>query len=357
MSGSRTAGVIGAAVGVLTAGAGTAVALQRRRVDRQRHAPDDRAGTPFGKLVADRTRRVGTDDGITLHVEEDGDADAPLVILLVHGYTLTLGSWHYQRIALAGPRRLVVSYDQRSHGRSDRATEDSCDVEQLGRDLLSVIDATAGERPVVLVGHSMGGMTILSLAEQRPELFGGQVCGVALLSTTTGGLAGLDLGLPRFLSPLKLVALPVLARGMRARPKLAEALRRAGSDLSWWLTRVYSFGSPDVSPALVDYVGTQIAETPVEVVADFFGALMGADTVQALPVLDTVPTLVVCGDADRMTPLAHSEAMVHELSHARLVVVPGAGHLAMMERPDVVGAALEELIDQVAPTRGRHRPQ
>lgn len=354
MAASRTAGVIGATVGVLTAGAGAAVALHRIRTGRRRPdvgGPD----TPFGAWAPDRTRTVGTEDGLSLHVEEDGDADAGLVVLFVHGYTLTLGCWHFQRSDLARAGRLLVTFDQRSHGRSDLAPAESCTIEQLGRDLLSVLEATAGERPVVLVGHSMGGMAIMSLAEHRPDLFGAQVRAVALLSTTTVGLAGLDLGLPRFLAPLKLVALPVLAQGMRARPRLAEAVRRAGADLSWWLTRVYSFGSSDVSPALVDYVGAQIAGTPVEVVADFFGALMGADTVKALPVLRHLPTLVVCGDADRMTPLSHSEAIVRELPDARLVVVHGAGHLAMMEQPALVDAALEGLIEGVSPVDRRHR--
>lgn len=340
----RKLGLVGAALGVLTAGAGAAVAVQQRRAGTQRRGPDAQAGTPFGSLPADRTRRVGTDDGIELYVEEVGRAGAPLVVVFVHGYTLAMGSWHYQRLALADPDRLLVFYDQRSHGRSDRAPSDSCEIDQLGRDLESVLEATAGDRPVVLVGHSMGGMSIMALAEQRPERFGGQLRGVALLSTTTGGLAGLDLGLPKALTPLKLMVLPILARGMRARPKLAELTRRTGSDLSWWLTKSYSFGDRDVSPTLVDYVGRLIAETPVEVIADFFGALMGHDRVRALPALAGVHTLIVCGEDDRLTPLAHSQAMAAELSDAELLVVPGAGHLAMMERPEVVDPALEGLL-------------
>ena len=339
-------GLVGAALGLLSAGAGAAVAVQQRRAGTQRRGPDARAGTPFGALPADRIRRVGTDDGIELYVEEVGAPDAALVVVFVHGYTLALGSWHYQRLALTGPDRRLVYYDQRSHGRSDRAPSDSCEIDQLGRDLESVLEATAGQRPVVLVGHSMGGMSIMALAEQRPERFGAQIRAVALLSTTTGGLTGLDLGLPRALAPLKLVVLPVLARGMRARPKLAELTRRTGSDLSWWLTKSYSFGDTEVSPSLVDYVGTLIADTPVEVVADFFGTLMGHDRIRALAALARVDTLVVCGEDDRLTPLAHSRAMTAELPDAELLVVPGAGHLAMMERPEVVNPALDELLDR-----------
>lgn len=358
MPSRRKLGITGAALGLLTAGAGAAVALAERRVaaDRvgaDRAAPDGQAGPVFGRLPADRRHRVRTDDGLTLHVEEVGDPDAPLVLVFVHGFTLALGSWHYQRLALAEPGRRLVFYDLRSHGRSQRAPSSSCEIDQLGRDLGSVLDATVGDRPVVLVGHSMGGMSVLALAEQRPELFGSQVRAVALLSTSSGGLAGLDLGLPRALAPLKLVALPLLARGMRARPRLAELTRRFGSDLSWWLTRSYSFGDPDVSPALVDYVGRLIAQTPVEVIADFFGTLLGHDKVTALPALRRVETLLVSGAADRLIPLAHTEAMAAELPEAELLVVPGAGHLVLMERPDLVDAALEALLERA--TAGRRR--
>jgi len=130
----RKLGLVGAALGVLTAGAGAAVAVQQRRAGTQRRRPDARAGMPFGSLPADRTRRVGTDDGIELYVEEVGRAGAPLVVVFVHGYTLAMGSWHYQRLALADPDRLLVFYDQRSHGRSDRApSEREQEQPQLSR--------------------------------------------------------------------------------------------------------------------------------------------------------------------------------------------------------------------------------
>ncbi|MBA2552968.1 MAG: alpha/beta hydrolase [Geodermatophilaceae bacterium] len=357
MPSGRTLGIAGAALGVLTAGTGAAVAVARRRVGTQRRAPDSRAGTAFGALPADRSYTVTADDGIRLHVEEVGHADADLVVVFVHGYTLALGSWHYQRLALARPGVRLVFYDLRSHGRSERAPSDSCEIDQLGRDLATVLEAATPDRPAVLVGHSMGGMAIMALADQQPELFGGQVRGVALLSTTTGGLADVDLGLPRVLAPLKLVALPLLARGMRARPRLAELTRRSGSDLSWWLTKSYSFGDAAVSPALVDYVGELIAAVPVEVVADFFGTLMGYDKVRALAALAGVHTLIVCGDADRLTPLSHSRAMADALPAAQYVVVPGAGHLALMEQPDLVNAAVSGLLDRAVarPALSRRR--
>ena len=97
--------------------------------------------------------------------------------MLCHGYALNLDSWHFQRRDLRDVARLVL-WDQRSHGRSGRSTVPHATLEQTGRDLGDVIDEVAPDGPLVLVGHSMGGMTIMSLAEQRPELFRDRVVGV-----------------------------------------------------------------------------------------------------------------------------------------------------------------------------------
>lgn len=351
MSSRRAIAKVGGLVGLVSAGAAVAVSAQRRSIGRMRAAPDPHAEVTFGELTPDRTYTVTTDDGVGLAVQEVGEPDAPLVAIFVHGYTLAQGSWHYQRLGLAdltSPRVRLVFYDQRSHGRSDRAPSDSCEVEQLGRDLDAVLRAAADQRPVALIGHSMGGMAVMALADLRPELFGTQVRGVALLSTTTGGLAELDLGLPKVFSRLTLAAMPVFSRGLKARPRLAELTRRTGADLSWALTRQLGFGDRAVSPALVDYVGQMIADTPVEVVADFFATLMGNDSVQALPALRAVETLILCGDRDRLTPLAHSQAMKDELPDAELVVVGGAGHLAMMERPELVNLRLRAFLHRAS---------
>ena len=115
-----------------------------------------------------------------LHVEVDGDLDAPVTVVFVHGFTLSMDSFHFQRRELGDAARLVF-YDQRSHGSSGRSEPEHCTIDQLGQDLYAVLQAVASNGPVVLVGHSMGGMTILALADQHPELFGDRVVGVALL--------------------------------------------------------------------------------------------------------------------------------------------------------------------------------
>ncbi len=143
-------------------------------------------------------REILTLDGTALHVEVDEPEDldsSDVTIIFCHGYALTHDSWHYQREHLRGSARLVF-YDQRSHGRSQKASDASHHIDQLGRDLAAVIDASAPSGPIILVGHSMGGMSVMAYADQNPEAFGSRIRGVALVATTAGNVQANSLGLP-----------------------------------------------------------------------------------------------------------------------------------------------------------------
>jgi pimeloyl-ACP methyl ester carboxylesterase len=331
-------GLIGAALGVVATGAAVGLAAERYAVGRTRLRPDPDAAEPFFALPADRTRRVVTEDGVPLHVEEVGPADAEPTVVLVHGYTQEMAVWHYQRKALAAdnPGRVVL-YDQRAHGRSGRGRPESANIDQLGRDLRVVLDAVAPQGPVVLVGHSMGGMTIMALADAHPELFGARVVGVALIGTSTGKLADLTFGLPRAVLPVTRRVLPWVTRGMRKKPQPFERGRRVGTDLAFLLTRFGGFGDRDVSPSLVQFVEQMAARTPVDVIAEFYDTFTTHDKLAALQVLRDVETLVLVGNKDLVTPVDHSRAMAEALGRegdkARLVVVEDAGHMVALERP------------------------
>ncbi|HZB50267.1 MAG TPA: alpha/beta hydrolase [Mycobacteriales bacterium] len=348
---ARKAGLLAGIAGLVAAGAAVGLATERYAIGRIRGGPDPEADEPFGRLPADRQRTVTTDDGLPLAVEEVGPRDAPLTVVFVHGYCLAMGSWHYQRIGLTDmtrPRLRMVFYDHRSHGRSARAPTETATIDQLGDDLFRVLTDVVPTGPVVLVGHSMGGMTVMALADRHPELFGSRVVGVALLSTSTGQLADVSLGLPSIAAKLRAPVLPLALRLMRSRAALIERSRRIGSDIAWLLTRRYSFGSTDISPALVEYVGQMIAATPVEVVADFFPALNAHDKLAALGRLREVETLVAVGDKDLLTPVDHSRRMAEALPHAELLVLDGAGHLAMLERPEIVTLRLRAFLHRAA---------
>ena len=347
----RRVGLAAAMVGVVAAGTAAGVALERRAVGRARSAPDPYADEPFGSLHS-AGRTVYADDGVPLHVEIGGDDDAALTVVFVHGFTLSMDCWHFQRRALGGLGRLVF-YDQRSHGASGRSRREHATIDQLGRDLNAVLSAVAPRGPVVLVGHSMGGMTLLALADQRPELFaeGGRIAGVALIGTSAGAFAETIFGIPGVLGRAIRPIAPGAIRAANRRAALIEQGRRAGSDIAFLLTRRLSYGG-DVPPSLVAFMERMVAATPVEVMTEFFDTFLEHDKLAALGTLKGVPTLILCGDEDKLTPVHNSHVMAEALPDAELVVVPGAGHMVMLERPSLVNAALRRLAD-----RAEERPR
>ncbi len=138
-------------------------------------------------------------DGVQLYYEQDGPVDAALTVVLVHGFCQNRDDLLFQRRAILaqfGDRVRIVSFDLRSHGRSSRSTTSHATIDQLGADLDVVLHELVPTGRVALIGHSMGGMTILALADARPELFGERIVAVALISTSTGKLAWLTLGVP-----------------------------------------------------------------------------------------------------------------------------------------------------------------
>src|SRR5664280_837478 len=296
---------------------------------------------------------VPASDATLLHVEvEQADpqrADPALAgvsVVFSHGYALTMDSWYFQRKALRGRYRLVF-WDQRGHGRSGTGPPGSATIDQVGRDLAAVLDEVAPAGPLVLIGHSMGGMTVMALADQRPELFADRVIGVGLVSTSTGKLAEITFGFPAVFSRVNRRVMPVVEQGLARRAEVIERSRRVGTDINFLLTRYFTFGSGDVSPAVVELVERMIVATPLSVITDFFPAFLSLDKLAAMSVLNPVEVVVLVGEKDALTPLEHSRAIAAALPRARLVVLPNSGHMLPVERPAEVTRELRELIERV----------
>lgn len=288
---------------------------------------------------------VVTDDGVTLHVEISGNRAAPVTVVLCHGYGLGLSSWCLQRDAL-GRHARVVTWDQRGHGLSGYGEPGSGAIDQLGRDLYQVISQTAPVGPVVLVGHSMGGMTIMALAEQHPEMFGHPVTGVALLATSAGPVNP-SFGLPAGGSVVQLAA--HWAAGWIG-PDLVHLLRLARRlpgyrEVARSLVRRFAFGSR-VSQRKVDLVLEMMEETHPCAVTDLFQQFRPLDKKAALAALGRVSTLVMAGERDTITPPRDSEAIADAVSGADLVTLPGTGHVLILERCGLVNEWLVPLILQ-----------
>ncbi|MEU0665996.1 alpha/beta hydrolase [Streptomyces lavendulocolor] len=367
----RRAGFAGAAIGVVAAGAAAGVAIERltvgRGMRRKARLALDAAG-PYGALRG-TPGRAAADDGTELYYEVDEvEADAaapprrrrlfgrrtpgPVTVVFSHGYCLNQDSWHFQRAALRGLVR-TVHWDQRSHGRSARgAAQQGPDrvpvsIDQLGRDLKAVIDAAAPEGPLVLVGHSMGGMTVMALAEQYPELIRERVVGVAFVGTSCGNLGEVNYGLPVAGVNAVRRVLPSVLRALGSQAELVERGRQATADLFAGLIKRYSFSSRDVDPAVARFAERMIEGTPIDVVAEFYPAFTEHDKAEALTVFAEVPALALAGDQDLVTPSSHTEAIADLLPDAELVIVPDGGHLVMLEHPEAVTDRLADLLVRV----------
>jgi pimeloyl-ACP methyl ester carboxylesterase len=352
----RLSSVAGLATGIAAASAGAVIAAEKVAVGRIRLRPDPAREEPFGQLRG-RVVDVIADDGVRLHVEVCGSDDAPVTIVFCHGYTLSLETWHYQQRDLAAEARIVL-WDQRSHGKSGRGEPAHISIDQLGRDLAAVLTATTpGPLPVVLVGHSMGGMTIMALAQQQPELFGTKIAGVCLISTTEH-LADATAWLPGPLRPVGRWAAPAVLRGSAGgrRAELTEWIRGAAGDLAFLSTRFIAFGDPNVSPAVVDFLERVIRATPIDVVADFYLALLEHDKRAALATIGKVPTVVLAGELDRLIPAKQTAALAASIPGAVMVTVPEAGHVLQLERPEVVTGEIADLVAVALDTATRRRP-
>ena len=366
-------GAAGIATGILGAAALGGVTAQRMAVRRYQSAhsallTDPREEAGYGSLKADRTYSVDAEYGVALHVEEVGPATAPITVIFSHGWTLRSGSWHYQRLGLAGPgfgrapdesgegtraampSARLVFYDLRSHGRSTRAPEGHSTMDYLASDLRQLIATAAPVGPVVLVGHSMGGMAILTLAARHPDLFAERIAGIGLVCTGATYLKASELN--RLLTtggnPLVRAVTNVAARY----PAIFERGRESSRDAVWLLTRSLGFARKDVPGAMVDYLDEMISGTPVEVIAEFTPALFAHDQSAAVPALIGIPTVIICGDKDRMTPLDRSQAIADVLPDAEFVIARGSGHMAMMEDATLANDALRRMLDRAATHAG-----
>ena len=320
-------GTLTAAFGV---GAIAGVVAERALIGRSvRRDPEH--SEPFGSLHSERIEVVASDN-ILLHAEVESAIDAPddLTIIFVHGFAMNMDEFHYQRRDLRHLARMVF-FDQRGHGRSEKGTRESHKVEQLAVDLEQVIDTVAPTGPIILVGHSMGGMTVQQLAAKRPDLFGTRIKAVVLACTSAGGVTEVPLGLPTVVGRFIQGIAPHVTGALSGQQAFVDRSLESGNDLTLLLTRRYSFGTGS-TPDLTAFVAKMHSVTPIEVIGDFLAAFGGYNSVETLPILGQVDTVVVAATDDLLTPLSHSEKIASLIPNAELIEIADTGHMLPMER-------------------------
>ncbi|MDQ6836997.1 MAG: alpha/beta hydrolase [Actinomycetota bacterium] len=326
-------------VGLALAGAGVVGGLvaERALIRAQRQRPDPSAGVDTTLRPEAIAQVLTLSDGGRLRVLEQG-AGPPIV--LIHGITLAASIWHFQLPALAAAGYRVVAYDQRGHGASSVGRE-GLTLDRLAADLAEVLDAL-DLRQAVLVGHSMGGMVALRHLAGDPEAAAGhgRVGALALLATSANPVIGSAIpGARRAVAALG----PLLARMAWATSRLPGPSLGRG-DLSFLLARV-TFGD-EPSTSQVALTRDVTAAVPAKVAAELLSEIIRFDESAILEHL-ALPTTVMVGTHDLMTPLRHARAMTDIIAGADLIALEGCGHMVMLERPRELIAALDHLARRV----------
>jgi pimeloyl-ACP methyl ester carboxylesterase len=338
------------------AGAAAAAGLVADRVHRRR-ADALETGASLVETPS-RTLTVTATDGVALHVEVDEPADhhdeidenglvRPTVVLS-HGYCLTSECWVFQRRYLRWAGYRVVVWDQRGHGRSGRGDPAASTIAQLGEDLAAVIAAVAPDGPLALVGHSMGGMTTMALGTLHPDLVRDRVVALGCISTSAGGMPLASGDFAATAGRLLLERLgPRVAGLFETRPEVLRSLLSANSELAEFLVERYSFASP-VPRSVVRLTAKMLLGTNLTVMSSFTPAFIDYDQTGGLAAYSGCETLVFNGEQDILTPPEHSEAIVRALPGAQHVIVRDAGHVIMLEHPDLLNQQLDALVGRAS---------
>lgn len=308
---------------------------------------DPEAGEDFDQVFGDELTVV-TDDGVHLAVEVIEPADPALTditVVFTHGYALDRTTFHYQARDLRDVGRIVL-WDQRGHGGSGVGDAHGYTIERLGRDLEEVIEATAPQGHLVLVGHSMGGMEVMQLAVARPEWFGERILGVVLLATAATHGEGADLLIAGPLGQLAHRIGPSVAAFLRPRPQVIDQGLRLADDLVVIITEHYGFGS-HAPPSLVEHTKGMHAKTSVDVLVAMLPVFDQLDMRAVFKPMQRAEVVIVAGESDRMAPVRLSRDLLKLMPGAELVTLADTGHMLMMERYAEVNQVVRDLVLRV----------
>jgi pimeloyl-ACP methyl ester carboxylesterase len=321
-------------------GAAAGLALQRQHLRALAHDEDYlRLTAPLGG----RPRTVTAADGTVLHAETFGPDGADTVVL-AHGWTERLSFWGPVIKLLEADGLRVIAYDLRGHGRSQPAAGGDYAMERFGDDVEAVLAAVLAEgESATIVGHSLGAMSIAAWAERHDPAAHARAA--ALLNT---GLGDLISGHLLFGEMAKWLNHPWASRaflGSRAPlPPFSSPLQQAA-------IRYSAFG-PDATAGAVAFYERMLIECPADVRAACGVALSDMDLWHAVARL-TIPTLVIAGERDRLTPPSHARRIAEELPYpAGLLELAATGHMAPLERPEAVSQALLGLVRDTTSVAG-----
>ena len=320
----RRAAVLGSGVVAAGALAWAGWAIERSAAARLRADEADLIEAGLSISAEAEHHFVGTTDGGRIHVVELGSG--PPVILL-HGITLSSAIWA-PMLRMLAPSNRVLALDLRGHGASTVGTE-GMGFDRQADDVLEVLEALDVEG-AVLVGHSMGGMISQVLLGRRNGF--SPVTSFIALSTTTGPLSSNRAG-RRMARSVTAVARRTLHRRIHHGSSIFP-----GEDAATWLTRL-SFGASPGAPA-IELARSQTQSLSPTILADLLEPLLAFDGVEDCRRI-MVPTTVVVGARDLLTPPRLASRLSSAIDGAELVRISSVGHMIMLEDPDVLADLIE----------------
>ena len=321
-----TARGIAKAVGAAVSLAGAGYAGQRVLASRLKHRPDgDAARALEGPMYVDR--RLEAFDGGSIYLVESGEGTP---IVLSHGVTNSMRSWFHQLELLPKEGFRTIAFDHRGHGQS-RAGSAGHSLENLAEDMRTVVEGL-DLHDAILVGHSMGGVAVQAFVTHFPDIAAERVAGIVLLST--------------------LAKAPLGSLSTRSKRRIEEITNHA-PDMTWlwtspnfgFLIARLGFGS-DPHPSHVDLVRQMLRDCPPETRLHAPRSLVGLDLTPDLPGIK-IPTLVVVGTSDILTPPAQARQISQLIPGARMEVFPGGGHMLMLERVDELNRLIVDFAHEV----------
>jgi non-heme chloroperoxidase len=336
---TRSRLALGAAVAA-AAGLAGAAAAGAVTVHRWRRQPDPASDEDFREPPDTRHRTLPASDGGEIHLVDRG-VGRPF--LMLHGVTNSTLIWHYQLLDLVAAGYRVVAMDIRGHGGS-QAGEDGYSLEAMARDVYQVVHALE-LRDAVVVGHSMGGMVLLQLLADHPELAeSGAIASAALVSTSASPVLGN--GVPAAAAALVRFLTPAAGQGHIRASGGRIGRRRPPGDLAAAYCRL-AFGAKPW-PTHVELLRGMSSAVPPDIVGHLIRTLLDLDVRSVLPSI-VVPTLVVVGTRDLLTPVWHGRYLASHLPVAELKVLPGCGHVVMLERREELARLLVDFAERTSP--------
>ncbi|MBI9000955.1 alpha/beta hydrolase [Corynebacterium sp. CCM 9185] len=286
-------------------------------------------------------RGIVANDGIDLHYYEIGPEHADTTVVFVHGFTLTAESWFFQvdHLRRDHPDVRSVLLDLRGHGATGMVPPERCTIDGAGDDVLAVIAERVPTGRVILVGHSMGGMILMSLVRRCGEELRSRIGGVITVSTAMEPMA--SGGIAQIIdNPVADKVHGVISRN----PEESDRIRKEMMEMLAPLLAVTIFQRNGTDYDVIEFHADQIHETPAETYIGFFSELQSHEELAAAPYLSEVPGYVVVGDKDNVTPVEQAERAVELWPGAKLRVIPDAGHMVILEAPDSINRIIDEAI-------------